>query len=300
MEPVKTRLSGPPPHFLGLTVMIVGVLLFGGCGREDGQSAGFPFSGRTIVLYIGSASQPPVESIIDQFEQATGATCIAHYGGSGAMLAQLEVTKRGDVYFPGSSDYMALAVEHGLVDEETVKPVAYLVPAICVGKGNPKDIRSLADLAREDVRVGLARPDSVCVGLYAVETLEQAGLWEAVKPQVAAYVQSCAQTAQAVSLGTVDAVVGWRVFAYWSPDTIETVALEPRQVPRLGTIPAGVTTCASDVELAQAFLDYVSGPQGTAAFATWHYLATETEARQWAEADTPVGGQWALPEDWDQ
>jgi molybdate transport system substrate-binding protein len=43
------------------------------------------------------------------FEQRTGAKVILHFGGSGQMLAQLKLAQRGDLYFPGSSDYMELA-----------------------------------------------------------------------------------------------------------------------------------------------------------------------------------------------
>ena len=173
-----------------------------------------------------------------------------------------------------------------------------LIPAINVPKGNPKGIQSLEDLARPGVRVGIGRPDTVCVGLYAVEVLEKAGLSDEVRPNIVTQAESCDKTAQLVSLDLVDAVLGWSVFAYWDPDHIETVLLQPSQVPRIGYIPIVVSTFCKNKELATAFISFLCSEQGKAIFQKWHYFTSVEEARQLTAADTPVGGEWQLPEAW--
>jgi molybdate transport system substrate-binding protein len=95
-----------------------------------------------------------------------------------------------------------IAKREKLVLSEAEKIVAYFVPAINVPAGN---------LARPGLRVGIARPDSVCVGLYGVEVLERAGLADRVRPNVVTHAESCEKTAQLVALGTVDAVLGWEL-----------------------------------------------------------------------------------------
>jgi molybdate transport system substrate-binding protein len=72
---------------------------------------------------------------------------LLHFGGSGAMLSQLSLTGRGDLYLPGSSDFMLRAREQGKVEPETEVRLAYLLPALLVAKGNPKQLHGLADLA---------------------------------------------------------------------------------------------------------------------------------------------------------
>lgn len=71
-------------------------------------------------------------------------------GGSGALLSALEITKIGDVYIPSSPEFLILARQRGIVNFTISQPriLAYLVPAIIVQKGNPKNITKLEDLAR--------------------------------------------------------------------------------------------------------------------------------------------------------
>ena len=67
---------------------------------------------------------------------------------------------------------------------------------------------------------------------------------------------------------------------------------------RIGYIPAAVAKSTSDRQLAEAFIGFLTGSDGRAIFRKWRYLTTEAEARQYAEPDTPVGGEWQLPETW--
>ncbi len=63
------------------------------------------------------------------------------FGGSGKVLSQMKLAKQGDLYFPGSSDYMEKAKKDGDVIADTEAIIAYLVPAINVQAGNPKTSR---------------------------------------------------------------------------------------------------------------------------------------------------------------
>lgn len=264
------------------------------------DTAAPPAGARTLEIFAGSASKPPTEELGALFEKETGVKVLLHFGGSGKMLSEMKLSQRGDLYFPGSSDFMELAKKQTLVVPETEKRVVYLIPAINVPAGNPKGIRTLADLARPGVRFAIARPDTVCVGLYAVEVLERAGLTRQVKPNIVTYAESCEKTAELVGLASVDAVLGWRVFHYWRPDKIETILLEPAQVPRIGYIPIARSVFCTQPDLADQFVELLLSERGKAAFRKWHYLTSEEEARQFCTKEAPVGGVWDLPKDWMQ
>jgi len=256
-------------------------------------------SGKSLELFIGSASKPATEEAAAAFEKKTGCTMLLHFGGSGKMLSDMALAERGDLYFPGSSDFMAKAVARKFVVPETEKIVVYLIPAINVPAGNPRKIEKLADLAKEGVRIGIGRPDTVCVGLYAVEVLHKNKLLDAVKPNIKVQQSSCARTANLVALGVgVDAILGWRVFQYWNPEQIQTILLEKDQVPRIGYIPIAQSVFCKQPELAQAFVDFLLSEEGKAIFRKWHYLTTEADAREFVAPDAPVGGEWTLPESW--
>ncbi len=259
---------------------------------------GKPFQGKILEVYVGSASKPPAEEASRVFEQLTGAKVVLHIGSSGKMLSELKLVRRGDLYFPGSSDFMERAKRQRLVRPETERRVVYLIPAINVPVSNPAKIRRLEDLARPGVRVGIARPDTVCVGLYAAEILDKEGLTPRIKPNIVTYAESCEKTAQIVSLGLVDAVIGWEVFEKWDPRHIKTIYLQPKQVSRIGYIPIAVTTFSRQPELAQAFIAFLTGPKGKAIFKRWGYLTSLSEARKFCLPNTPVGGEWKLSRNW--
>lgn len=295
-----TKLLVPATALLAL-IFVLGCAAAPSGGRPQltGTSAAqLPFQGRSIEGFVGSASKPPTEEAAALFQKMTGAQITLHYGGSGAMLSQMKLTQRGDIYFPGSSDFMELAKRQGLVRPETERRVVYLIPAINVPKGNPKNIHSLLDLTKPGVRVAIARPDTVCVGLYAVEVIERAGIAQELRPNIVTNAESCEATAALVSLGSIDAVLGWSVFQYWDPEHIETILLPPQQVARIGYIPIAVSAFAEDIELALTFVDFLTSQDGQAIYKKWHYLTTEEEARQFALPTTPVGGEWPLPESW--
>ena len=126
-----------------------------------------------LLVYAGAASQPPTEEAAKAYREKTGVQVDVVFGGSGYVLSQMKLAKQGDLYFPGSSDYMEKAKRDGDVLPETEKVIVYLVPSINVQKGNPHHIRTLKDLTKPGLRVAIANPEGVCVGAYAVEILER-------------------------------------------------------------------------------------------------------------------------------
>lgn len=260
-------------------------------------------AGSTLVAYVGAASRPATEEAARLYEQATGTRVELVFGGSGYVLSQMKLARRGDIYFPGSSDYMEKAKRDGDVLADTEKVIVYLVSAINVQRGNPHGIRSLEDLTRPGLKVAIANPENVCVGAYAVEIVERALTQkerDAFRRNLINYTESCEKTATAVSLGMADAVIGWSVFEHWDPERIETVPLPAGQIPRIGYIPVAISKFTRDRSAAQRFIDFLAGPEGRAVFARHHYFATAEEAAAWIGASKPVGGEYAVPAGWIQ
>jgi molybdate transport system substrate-binding protein len=258
-------------------------------------------AGERLLVYAGAASKPPTEDAVKLFEEKTGAKVEVVFGGSGYVLSQMRLAKQGDLYFPGSSDYMEKAKRGGDVFPDTERIVVYLVPAINVQKGNPHDIHSLKDLTRPGINVAIADPETVCVGAFAVEIIEgQLAPAEkaAFKKNLLNYTGSCERTATAISLKQVDAVIGWRVFQYWDPERIETIPLQAGNVPRIGYIPIAVSKFTQDRALAQRFIDFLLSAEGQGIFAKYHYFTTADAAFAWLGARKPIGGEYVVPAGW--
>ena len=258
-------------------------------------------SPKRLMIFAGAASKPATEETVRIFQERFGIPVDVIFGGSGFVLSQMKLTKRGDLYFPGSSDFMEVAKREGLVFPDSEKVVVYLVPAINVQKGNPKGIHTIKDLTKEGVRVAIANPETVCVGTYAVEIIEKnldPSHKEKFKKNLVNYTESCEKTANVISLKAVDAVLGWRVFQYWDPERIETIYLKPEEIPRIGYIPIAISKFTQNKDLAQKFVDFLFSPDGKTIFRKYHYLMDLPEARQFTKPNTPVGGEYVLPDEW--
>jgi molybdate transport system substrate-binding protein len=266
-------------------VIVIGVLLTN-CSPSNTEE---------LFAFCGSASKPAMEEAASAFEQKTDVSVSFNFGGSGHVLSQMEIARTGDLYIPGSPDYIAIAENKGLIDPESVEIIAYLVPAILVQEGNPEGITSLADMAKPGVKVGIGNPEAVCVGLYAIEILEHNNLLGECGKNIVTMAESCSKTATLVATKSVDAVIGWRVFGHWHPDMIDIVYLEPEQLPRIAYIPAALSKFVRNRETAREFIRFLRSTDSRQILNKWGYLASEDGAREFAP-DAKVGGDYSLPE----
>ncbi len=229
---------------------------------------------KELHVFAGAANTPPLIEAAKLYEKRYGVKVRLTFGGSGVVLAQMKLARKGDVYVPGSDDYMEKAIKEGIVDPKSVRVICWLVPVINVPKGNPKGIKSLQDLAKPGIRFAIAVPGSVCLGDVAKEILERVGLWEKVKPNIVMQAKDCADLAAQIKLGTVDAVIGWDVFAYWYPDTpMDNIPIPPG-INRIRHIPAGVTVFARDKQEAQRFVNFLASVEGKRCYAKCGYCIT--------------------------
>jgi molybdate transport system substrate-binding protein len=279
-----------------LTKILIGTFVLGIC-----LSSTKGYSAESLLVFAGAASKPPTEEAARLYEQKTGVKIELVFGGSGAVLSQMRLAKQGDIYFPGSSDFMEKAKRNGDVLANSEKIIVYLISAINVQKGNPFGIRTLKDLTKPGLRVAIANPETVCVGAYAVEIIEKeftASEKASFQRNLINYTESCEKTATAISLKMADAVIGWTVFEHWDPERIETVRLPAAQIPRIGYIPIAISKFTNNNEAAQRFIDFLIGPEGRKIFARHKYFATAEEAKAWLGASKPVGGEYIVPSYW--
>ena len=276
--------------------ILIGAFATVGCLRgEPARSAD------SLLVFAGAASKPPTEEAAKLYEQKTGVKIELVFGGSGSVLAQMRLAKQGDIYFPGSSDYMEKAKRAGDVFADSEKTIVYLISAINVAKGNPLGIHALRDLTRPGLRVAIGNPETVCVGAYAVEIIEKeftVAEKAAFQRNIINYTESCEKTATAISLKMADAVIGWSIFEHWDPARIDTVRLPATQVQRIGYIPIAVSKFTKNNGAARRFIGFLAGPEGRKIFARHKYFTTAEEAKAWLGAAKPVGGEYAVPPEW--
>lgn len=260
------------------------------------------YAGGDLTIFAGAALKPPTEQAAKVFENKTGIKVDLNFGAGGTLISQMILSKQGDIYFAPSSDFMELAKMKGVVFPETEKRVVYLVPALLVQKGNPKKIKSLRDLTRPGLRVAIANPAVGCIGVYAVQIIEKSFSPEekaAFRKNVVNYAASCDQLSADLSLKTVDAIIGWRIFGYWDPKRIEIIPLKKSEIVRLNYGAIAISRFTKQRDLARKFINFVLSDEGKAIFRKYHYFTTPDEAFSWIGEKKPVGGPlYVVPKEW--
>lgn len=120
--------------------------------------------GDSLTMYCAAGIRVPVEEVAAEYEKKYGVHIELQYGGSNTLLNQIQIDRYGtaDLYLAADDFYTDKAHEDGLAEERL--SIAFMRPVIAVPKGNPKNITSIRDLLRDDVRVSMGNPEQAAVG----------------------------------------------------------------------------------------------------------------------------------------
>jgi molybdate transport system substrate-binding protein len=224
-----------------------------------------------LLMYCAAGMRYPMEQITKRYEDEFGVRVNLQYGGSNTLLNQLEVNKSGDLYLAGDASYLRLAEEKGLTAESF--PLALMKPIIAVKAGNPKNIKSVKDLSRDDVKVALGDPNAAAIGKKARKLLAASGDWSAIEPRVTAsgvFKPTVNEVANAVKLGSVDAGIIWDSTAaqYGELMAIESSKLDPG----LANIEIGIVSFSKNPTAALHFARFVAArDRGLEVFRAKHF-----------------------------
>lgn len=243
--------------------------------REGGPRAEYP-----LVFYCAAGIKPPVEALVKQYEKEYGVRVQLQYGGSGTLLSNIRVARRGDLYLAADSSYTDIAAEQGLIRE--VLPLAYMRPVIAVQQGNPLNIRTSEDLLRDEVRVTLGNPETASIGKQTMRAFMESGHWDRLRRHVednGVFKPTVPEVANDIKLGAADAAVVWdaTVNQY---DELEAVPV-PELTPYRKTISLAVLDASEQPTAALRLARYLNSRIGNKVFREMGYDAVEGDA--WAE-----------------
>lgn len=106
-----------------------------------------------LLIHVGGTMRPVMEKIAKEYTKKSGVKVIINSGGSGELLAQIEMKKIGDIYIC-HDPFMDILMQKFKMGNEAWE-LSELTPVIVVQKGNPKNIKGLKDLTKPDVRLYL-------------------------------------------------------------------------------------------------------------------------------------------------
>ncbi len=171
------------------------------CFRENH----YQVAGRKLRVGCGSSFRPPIEDLAKLFEQQTGCEVLRDYGGSGIVLNHIQETKEGDVYI--CHDPFAYMCEDRKISERWHR-MAYIHPILAVQKGNPKNVKGLKDLLRDDLKIGLSHRKYSTRGKILWMMLEKHGMADQMKKRKF-FEERTHTLVNQLKLGAVDVATLW-------------------------------------------------------------------------------------------
>ena len=198
-------------------------------------------------------------------EQNPNARVSTSFGGSSALLSQIEQGAPADVFASADEEKMDTAVQDNLVN--TPQTFARNRPVFVVPKDNPAGIQGLQDLARPSTKIVLAQ-DGVPIAEYAKQILTKANsqygadFEQQVMNNIVSREADVRASANRVALGEADAT-----FVYITdvtPDIanqVEVIEI-PKDLNVTATYPIATLKQATNPELAQKWVDLVLSDEG--------------------------------------
>ena len=175
-----------------------------------------------ITLYAGSMLRPAIERTITAFEEREGVHVTRVYNGCGILVAQMKAGQVPDAYFACDGEFMNQV--GSLFPEPTSVSQNELV--ILVKKGNPHNIRSLKDLTKEGLRVGIGHEKQCAMGWLTQRTFDEGGIKSQVMKNIAVQTPTGDMLVNQMRSGSLDAAVAYLSNAAGSADFLDAIRIQ--------------------------------------------------------------------------
>lgn len=251
-----------------MLIIISGLLIIGGCSSKPAQTTTEP---KTLFAYVGANLKDPVSELAQSYEEKTGVKIELTFNNSGSLLSQLETSKKGDIYMPGALSFVEKAKNNGHIDQ-VAGPIAYQAPVIITPKGNPANVTSIQDLAKEGVKLLIPDKEATAIGKSAYKVFNNAGLTSEIEKNITANLESPAKVLAAITMGQGNA----GIVEYSNTknrEKIDVIEIDSK-INIIEQIPIATLVYTTDKTQAEDFIKYVQ-ENGSKVFEKYGFKITK-------------------------
>ena len=241
-----------------LIFCVLACLISSGCsGPAADESGAIVVAAASDMARIGPALQVA-------FRRLHGYEVTFSFAASGQLAEQIRQGAPFDVYAPAARSYCEAVQQGGLLDGEC--KLFALGHLVAWSRDTP--IRSLADLRENgNLRIALANPSYAPYGLAAQQSLEAAGLWQDLQPQIL-YADSVAHAFQMATTGNADVALVARSLV--QNEGGNALDVDPSLHEPIEQV-AAVLKSSAKKDAAGAFVAYLSGPESLRLLETYGF-----------------------------
>ena len=212
-----------------------------------------------LHVFSAGAVAPPIKKCAEEFKAEFGTELKFTVNKAEILIEEISRTKEGDLLTCGSEFILDHAQLKGLILKETRRSIGSRMSAILVQKGNPRKIKSISDLAKGGMQVGISV--SGCLTGVWDDLATKAGFAEQIRRNTVAYADGCGELMSFINKKKVDAVLGWDAFKNLNMETMDRIEL-PKDLQVHRSTAIGVITFSKNKELAKKFIDFLTSEKG--------------------------------------
>jgi molybdate transport system substrate-binding protein len=266
---------------IALTAAAVGGVA-GGC-QEKSKSSNAEV--RVFVAAGLAEAMTELSPKLDAELAAAGSnSAVFDFAGTGELLGKLKVVSapaeaghRPDIFIAAEATFARDAERLGLVDR--VQPLTCQRPVLAVCTGSTAGVRSLADLARADVKVALGIATGPAIGVVSDRLLADAGLAAVRTKANTVSAKTVQEVANFIALGHADAGIIWNVTACQGDFRHKIRVIAIPNAPAVPVLICRVVRCPHP-QLADRVIQFLTGDLASQTFARYGYEPVDRTATQ--------------------
>lgn len=219
-----------------------------------------------LEILCAGAVRPAMADLVPAFERARGVTVAASFGPAPELKARMMAGAAGVGVLAGPRKLVRELAAGGKLEAASLRPLGGVKAAIALHRDAPEIDLSTPDAVRNAV---LAADrivyNTASSGQFIDEMIRGLGIAEAVEAKVARYetaedamrLLGSEEGRSAIGFGQSSAIRG-----YENSFAVRLAAALPDAIGNVTEYEAAVTAAAPDRELAEAFVAYLTGPDG--------------------------------------
>lgn len=220
-----------------------------------------------ITLYAGSMLRPAIEKTITDFEEREGVRVTRVYNGCGILVAQMKAGQVPDAYFACDTEFMnqvktLFPQPQDLSRNELV---------ILVHKGNPHGIKSLRDLTKPNLRVGIGHEKQCAMGWLTQKTFDESGLKTEVMKNVVVQTPTGDMLVNQMRSGSLDAAVAYLSNAAGAAKDLDAIRIQGLACA-IAIQPFAIAKDSANKQLTERLLTAIRTAQSQERFTTEGFL----------------------------
>ncbi|MBU0680762.1 MAG: substrate-binding domain-containing protein [Proteobacteria bacterium] len=225
-----------------------------------------------LLIYCGITMRHPLQEIATVFEKKHGCRVAIIQGGSEDLYQSLKLSRKGDLYLPGSPTYREKYLAEGFLGDYVY--VGDNQAALIVQKGNPKNISAdIKNLANQRYTVVIGNPESGSIGQHTKKILEKAGIYDEVLRNSVSLPAASRNIRRSIVEDGIDLAMNWRATASFpeNKELMDALVLPESIAPKKKLL-LNLLSFSDNPELAKEFMLLAVSPEGQAVFKKYSFL----------------------------